>query len=179
MSRHSIDAEGWLDHATRIASPNCDPRPMDEAIELIVIHNISLPPGKLEGDAVIALFTNQLDWNADPYYQQIRGMQVSAHFWIRRDGQLIQFVPCALRAWHAGVSAWRGRERCNDYSIGIELEGSDELPFSEAQYATLAPLLTTLKCTYPITGIVGHSDIAPGRKTDPGPYFDWSRIQDC
>lgn len=176
---HPIDVDGWLDRATRIASPNCDARPVDEAIALIVIHNISLPPGKLEGDAVIALFTNQLDWDADPYYQQIRGMQVSAHFWIRRDGQLIQFVPCNLRAWHAGVSAWRGRERCNDYSIGIELEGSDELPFSEAQYASLRPLLSTLKRTYQIAEIVGHSDIAPGRKTDPGPYFDWSRIQDC
>lgn len=176
---HPIDVDGWLDRATRIASPNCDARPMDETIALIVIHNISLPPGKLEGDAVIALFTNQLDWDADPYYQQIRGMRVSAHFWIRRDGQLIQFVPCGLRAWHAGVSAWRGRERCNDYSIGIELEGSDELPFSEAQYASLRPLLSTLKRTYQIAEIVGHSDIAPGRKTDPGPYFDWSRIQDC
>ena len=176
---HPIDVDGWLDRATRIASPNCDPRPVDEAIALIVLHNISLPPGKLEGDAVIALFTNQLDWDADPYYPQIRGMQVSAHFWIRRDGQLIQFVPCGLRAWHAGVSAWRGRERCNDYSIGIELEGSDELPFSEAQYASLRPLLSTLKRTYQIAEIVGHSDIAPGRKTDPGPYFDWSRIQDC
>ena len=176
---HPIDVDGWLDRATRIVSPNCDARPVDEAIALIVIHSISLPPGKLEGDAVIALFTNQLDWDADPYYQQIRGMRVSAHFWIRRDGQLIQFVPCNLRAWHAGVSAWRGRERCNDYSIGIELEGSDELPFSEAQYATLAPLLTTLKRTYQIAEIVGHSDIAPGRKTDPGPCFDWSRIQDC
>ena len=179
MSHLSIDAEGWLDRATRIASPNYDARPMDETIALIVIHNISLPPGKLEGDAVIALFTNQLDWDADPYYQQIRGMQVSAHFWIRRDGQLIQFVPCGLRAWHAGMSAWRGRERCNDYSIGIELEGNDELPFSEAQYASLRPLLSTLKRAYQIAEIVGHSDIAPGRKTDPGPYFDWSRIQDC
>ena len=173
---HPIDVDGWLDRATRIASPNCDARPMDETIALIVIHNISLPPGKLEGDAVIALFTNQLDWDADPYYQQIRGMQVSAHFWIRRDGQLIQFVPCGLRAWHAGMSAWRGRERCNDYSIGIELEGNDELPFSEAQYATLAPLLTLLKRTYPIAEIVGHSDIAPGRKTDPA-AFPWDKFR--
>jgi len=179
MSHFSIDAEGWLERAMHIASPNCDARPIGTAIDLIVIHNISLPPGKFESDAVIALFTNQLDWDAHPYYQQIRGTQVSSHFWIRRDGQLIQFVPCGLRAWHAGVSAWRGRERCNDYSIGIELEGSDELPFSEAQYATLAPLLTTLKRTYPIADIVGHSDIAPGRKTDPGPHFDWSRVRDC
>ena len=177
MNADDIDAEGWLAYATRIASPNCDARPLGEAIQLIVIHNISLPPDVFEGEAVIALFTNRLDWDAHPYYQEIRDMQVSSHFFIRRDGQLIQFVPCGLRAWHAGVSAWRDRERCNDFSIGIELEGSDELPFSEAQYATLGPLLATLKRTYPIEAITGHSDIAPGRKTDPGPQFDWGRVR--
>ncbi len=177
MNSLSIDAEGWLQPATRIVSPNCDARPLAEAIQLIVIHNISLPPGVLSGDSVINLFTNQLDWNAHPYYQEIRGMRVSSHFFIRRDGQLIQFVPCNLRAWHAGVSTWHGRECCNDFSIGIELEGSDELPFDTAQYATLVPLLITLKSTYPIQEIVGHSDIAPGRKTDPGPNFDWERVR--
>lgn len=146
------------------------------AIELIVIHNISLPPGVFEGDAVIDLFTNRLDWEAHPYFQEIRGLEVSTHFFIRRDGSLIQFVPCTLRAWHAGASNWRGRERCNDFSIGIELEGSDDLPFTDAQYAVLLPLLATLKTSYPIQAIVGHSDIAPGRKTDPGPHFVWQRL---
>jgi AmpD protein len=145
-------------------------------IELIVIHNISLPPGVFDGDAVIELFTNRLDWDAHPYYHGIRGLKVSAHFLIRRDGTLIQFVPCTLRAWHAGASNWEGRERCNDFSIGIELEGSDDQPFSEAQYATLIPLVQALKQAYPIRAVAGHSDIAPGRKTDPGPYFDWQRL---
>jgi len=142
-----------------------------------VIHNISLPPGEFGGNAVEELFTNRLDWDAHPYYQGIRGLEVSAHFFIRRDGELIQFVPCSMRAWHAGASSWCGRERCNDFSIGIELEGSDELPFTEAQYASLAELTRTLKETYPVTGIVGHADIAPGRKTDPGPHFDWARCR--
>src|SRR5512138_3336453 len=170
------DALGWLPDAFRQPSPNCDARPEGMPIELIVIHNISLPPGVFDGDAVIELFTNRLDWDAHPYYQGIRGLQVSAHFFIRRDGTLIQFVPCTLRAWHAGMSSWAGRERCNDFSIGIELEGSDDQPFSEAQYATLVPLVQTLRQAYPIRAVVGHSDIAPGRKTDPGPCFDWQRL---
>ena len=178
MNGDAIDAVGWLDRATPILSPNCDERPSGTAITLIVIHNISLPPGVFGGEAVIELFTNRLDWDAHPYYEEIRDMRVSSHFFIRRDGQLIQFVPCAYRAWHAGVSAWGDRERCNDFSIGIELEGSDELPFDKAQYRTLRPLIATLKCRYAIEAIVGHSDIAPGRKTDPGPHFDWSRIHD-
>ena len=173
---HDLDASGWLPGARRLPSPNCDARPEGAAIELIVIHNISLPPGVFDGDAVIDLFTNRLDWDAHPYYQGIRGLEVSAHFFIRRDGSLIQFVPCALRAWHAGASNWQGRERCNDFSIGIELEGSDDLPFTDAQYATLVPLLATLKTAYPIQAVVGHSDIAPGRKTDPGPHFVWQRL---
>ena len=173
---HDLDASGWLPGARHLPSPNCDARPEGAAIELIVIHNISLPPGVFDGDAVIDLFTNRLDWNAHPYYQGIRGLEVSAHFFIRRDGSLIQFVPCALRAWHAGASNWQGRERCNDFSIGIELEGSDDLPFTDAQYATLVPLLATLKTAYPIQAVVGHSDIAPGRKTDPGPHFVWQRL---
>ena len=173
---HDLDASGWLPGARHLPSPNCDARPEGTAIELVVIHNISLPPGVFDGNAVIDLFTNRLDWDAHPYYQGIRGLEVSAHFLIRRDGHLIQFVPCTLRAWHAGASNWQGRERCNDFSIGIELEGTDDLPFTEAQYATLTPLLNTLKTTYPIQAVVGHSDIAPGRKTDPGPHFAWQRL---
>lgn len=172
----SLDALGWLAAAHRLPSPNCDARPEGTAIRLVVIHNISLPPGVFDGDAVIELFTNQLDWDAHPYYQGIRGLKVSAHFFIRRDGTLIQFVPCTQRAWHAGASCWQGMERCNDFSIGIELEGSDDLPFTEAQYATLGPLLQVLKQAYPIEAVVGHSDIAPGRKTDPGPHFAWQRL---
>ncbi len=171
-----LDAAGWLIDVRHLPSPNCDERPLGMAIELIVLHNISLPPGQFEGDAVIDLFTNLLDWDAHPYYQTIRGLEVSAHFLIRRDGSLIQFVPCALRAWHAGPSNWQGRERCNDFSIGIELEGSDDLPFTEAQYTALTPLLARLKASYPIQAVVGHSDIAPGRKTDPGPHFAWQRL---
>src|SRR3569623_3558534 len=140
-----LDASGWLIGARHLPSPNCDARPAGTAIELVVLHNISLPPGQFDGNAVIDLFTNRLDWDAHPYYQGIRGLEVSAHFFIRRDGNLIQFVPCALRAWHAGASAWQGRERCNDFSIGNELEGRDALPITAAQYAALNPLLATLK----------------------------------
>ncbi len=171
-----LDAVGWLSGARQLPSPNCDARPEGTKIELIVIHNISLPPGVFDGDAVIELFTNRLDWDAHPYYQGIRGLRVSAHFFIRRDGALIQFVPCGLRAWHAGASTWQARDCCNDFSIGIELEGTDDLPFTEDQYATLTPLLQQLKRAYPIRDVVGHSDIAPGRKTDPGPHFAWQRL---
>ena len=171
-----LDASGWLSGARHLPSPNCDARPEGTAIELVVLHNISLPPGVFDGNAVIDLFTNRLDWDAHPYYAGIRGLEVSAHFFIRRDGSLIQFVPCTQRAWHAGASNWQGRERCNDFSIGIELEGTDDLPFTDAQYATLLPLLNTLKAAYPIRAVVGHSDIAPGRKTDPGPHFAWQRL---
>lgn len=173
-----LDASGWLSTARQLPSPNCDARPEGTAIELVVIHNISLPPGVFDGDAVIDLFTNRLDWEAHPYYQGIRGLKVSSHFFIRRDGTLIQFVPCTLRAWHAGVSSWQARECCNDFSIGIELEGTDDQPFTEAQYATLAPLVRLLKQAYPIRAVVGHSDIAPGRKTDPGPCFAWRRLDE-
>jgi AmpD protein len=173
----SFDAAGWLADARRLPSPNCDARPDGTAIELVVLHNISLPPGVFDGDAVIDLFLNRLDWDAHPYYQGIRGIQVSAHFFIRRDGTLIQFVPVSLRAWHAGVSSWCERERCNDFSVGIELEGTDDLPFTEAQYGSLVPLLAALKQVYPIKAVVGHSDIAPGRKTDPGVCFDWERVR--
>jgi AmpD protein len=176
MNTGILDDQGWLQDALRIDSPNCDARPDDAAIRLLVIHNISLPPDVFEGDAVIELFTNRLDWDAHPYYQGIRGIRVSAHFFIRRDGTLVQFVSCNDRAWHAGASCWRGRERCNDFSIGIELEGSDTRPFDAPQYRRLGELLTSLREHYPIEEVVGHSDIAPGRKTDPGPCFDWTRL---
>lgn len=171
-----IDQDGMLQGARYIASPNCDERPQGTSIELIVIHNISLPPREFGGNGVMELFTNSLDPQAHPYYQGIYRQQVSAHFFIRRDGELIQFVPCSKRAWHAGVSKWHDRERCNDFSIGIELEGSDFEPFTDMQYQVLNQLLTALKTTYPILGVTGHSDIAPGRKTDPGPFFDWKRV---
>ncbi len=172
----AISPEGLVQGIRHIDSPNCDARPTGMPIELVVIHNISLPPGEYGGNGVIELFTNRLDPHAHPYYAGIHQMKVSAHFFIRRDGELIQFVPCGMRAWHAGISSWQGRERCNDFSIGIELEGSDDEPFSESQYAALNALLATLRSSYPISGITGHSDIAPGRKTDPGPGFDWSKI---
>ena len=141
------------------------------------MHNISLPPGAFGGDAVERLFTNRLDPRAHPYYATIHDRKVSAHFFIRRDGSLVQFVPCGLRAWHAGVSSWKGRERCNDFSIGVELEGTDTRPYTARQYARLARLVTTLRSHYSIADLAGHSDIAPGRKSDPGPAFDWQRLR--
>jgi AmpD protein len=176
MDSLSITVDGIVPEARQIPSPNCDERPDGSTTELVVIHNISLPPGKFGGDGIIQLFTNGLDPEAHPYYREIHQLRVSSHFLIRRDGELIQFVPCSKRAWHAGVSSWHGRERCNDFSIGIELEGSDDTPFEEAQYCVLNALLAVLGQTYRITGITGHSDIAPGRKTDPGPFFDWARV---
>ncbi len=171
-----FDETGWLGGARRIDSPNQDERPAGELVRLIVIHNISLPPGEFAGPGVEQLFTNRLDPAAHPYYAQIEGLRVSSHFFIRRDGELIQFVSCLARAWHAGVSTWRGRARCNDFSIGIELEGTDDRPFTDAQYVVLAQLLKQISRAYPIEGMTGHSDIAPGRKTDPGPSFDWARL---
>ncbi|WP_295626632.1 1,6-anhydro-N-acetylmuramyl-L-alanine amidase AmpD [uncultured Nitrosomonas sp.] len=170
-----IDTAGLLDTARFIASPNCDDRPGDTKISLLVIHNISLPPNQFGGNGVIELFTNQLDPQAHPYYQSLQGSKVSAHFFIRRDGAIIQFVPCIKRAWHAGVSCWQGKERCNDFSLGIELEGSDTIPFTENQYSSLTALTQCLCNQYPIQNIAGHSDIAPGRKTDPGPCFNWNK----
>ena len=169
-----IDAQGMLAGCEHIPSPNCDDRPAG-AIELLVIHNISLPPGEFGGDGVLQLFTNTLDTASHPYYQTIAGIKVSAHFLVRRDGWIIQFVPCSKRAWHAGESCWQSRLRCNDFSIGIELEGSDAVPFTDAQYTALIRLTKALRAAYPICGIAGHSDIAPQRKTDPGPCFDWIR----
>lgn len=147
-------------------------------LDLVVLHSISLPPGVYGGGAVERLFTNTLDWDAHPYFQTIRGLKVSAHFFIRRDGDLLQFVSCDDRAWHAGQSSFRGRDNCNDYSIGIELEGLEGQTFEPAQYECLSALLRAVSNYYPIRHLVGHSDIAPGRKLDPGPGFDWSRLSD-
>ena len=172
-----VDAAGRVDAARYLASPNCDERPPGEPINLLVIHNISLPPGEFGGDGIEQLFTNRLDCAAHPFYRTLAGARVSAHFLIRRSGELLQFVPCGKRAWHAGASSWCGRGRCNDFSIGVELEGTDDLAYAEPQYRVLMQLARALRSTYPITAIVGHSDIAPERKTDPGPSFDWSRIR--
>ena len=177
MRAFRIDADGLLLEARQIPSPNFDERTPGLPIELVDIHNISLPPGQFGGNGVTELFTNRLDPEQHPYYREIYQLRVSSHFFIRRDGELIQFVSCLKRAWHAGVSQWQGRERCNDFSIGIELEGDDDSPFEEAQYVVLGRLLDALKATYPIAGVTGHSDIAPGRKTDPGPFFDWARVK--
>lgn len=172
-----LDDAGWLAGARRIASPNCDDRPAGVGVTLLVVHSISLPPGTFGGDAVEQLFTNQLDPEAHPFYATLRDLKVSAHFFIRRDGSLTQFVPCGRRAWHAGASRWKGRERCNDFSIGVELEGTDTRPYTARQYARLARLVTTLRSRYPVADIAGHNDIAPGRKSDPGPAFDWKRLR--
>ena len=172
-----IGPEGVVASARQVRSPNCDGRPAGEPITLIVLHNISLPPGEFGGEAIASLFTNCLDFGAHPYFTTLKGVEVSAHFLIRRDGELVQFVPCALRAWHAGRSRWQDRDRCNDFSIGIELEGTDEVPYCDAQYETLAALVRALYRHYPIRQVVGHSDIAPERKSDPGAAFDWPRIR--
>ena len=172
-----LDAEGRITGARFVASPNRDARPAGRAIDLLIIHHISLPPGEFGGPGIVELFTNRLDPAAHPYYSTLAGMKVSAHFLVCRDGALWQFVPCAERAWHAGESSWKGRARCNDFSIGIELEGTGEAPFTAAQYRQLARLTRVLKARYPIRDIVGHSDIAPGRKSDPGPRFDWTRYR--
>jgi len=171
-----IDASGLAAGVRQIPSPNCDDRPNPRDIALIVVHGISLPPGEYGGEGIIELFTNRLDPAAHPYYASIASLRVSAHFLIRREGALVQFVPCSRRAWHAGASCWNGRERCNDFSIGIELEGTDDEPYTDAQYDTLIALIDALCARYPIEDVVGHGDIAPGRKTDPGPAFDWTRL---
>lgn len=176
----AVVQEGWLRGARRAPSPNCEPRPEGNKPELLVIHNISLPPGEFGGDAIEELFCNCLDWDSHPYYQEIRGLRVSAHLLIRRDGEPVQFVSFDERAWHAGQSCFEGRENCNDFSIGIELEGTDELPYTDRQYEMLADITSALLSAYPgmnSTRIAGHSDIAPGRKTDPGPAFDWPRYR--
>lgn len=169
---------GWLEGGVRLLpSPNCDDRAVAEVVDLLVVHGISLPPGEFGGRYIDELFTNRLDENAHPYFKQIAGLQVSAHVLIRRDGEVVQYVPFTKRAWHAGVSCFAGRERCNDFSIGIELEGCDDLPYEPVQYRRLAELTRLLMTLFPAIKperIAGHCDIAPGRKSDPGACFDWS-----
>ncbi|TCP13636.1 AmpD protein [Crenobacter luteus] len=173
----TLNAAGWVEPARHIASPNCDDYPDGARPTLLVVHNISLPPNQYGGPGVEELFTNTLDPAEHPYYAGIAHLRVSAHFFIRRDGELVQFVPVTRRAWHAGASSFGGRERCNDFSLGVELEGSDFEPFSDAQYERLAELAALLRRELGLTDVAGHSDIAPGRKTDPGPFFDWRRIR--
>lgn len=169
-------ADGWLEGVAWLPSPNFGERPAGE-VSLVVVHNISLPPDEFGGEWVERFFLNQLDSAAHPYFATIAEVQVSAHFYLRRDGRVIQFVGCDQRAWHAGRSCWCERDNCNDYSVGIELEGSDTQPFTDEQYSALWPLLNALRVRYPIAALVGHSDIAPGRKSDPGPFFDWSAVR--
>ena len=169
--------DGWYRFAALLPSPNFGPRPKASCIDLIVVHAISLPPGQYGGDEVQRLFTNQLDWEAHPYFQSIKGLTVSAHFYIRRNGELWQFVSCDERAWHAGASSYRGHDNCNDDSIGIELEGLEDASFESAQYGTLAVLCASIQQRYPIAHLAGHEHIAPGRKRDPGTGFDWHLFQ--
>lgn len=180
-ARFAIDLQrgGVLEAARQVESPNRDARPPGVVPELIVVHGISLPPGEYGGPWIDLLFTNALPRDAHPYFATVADLRVSSHLLIRRDGELVQYVPFGLRAWHAGVSAWQGRERCNDFSIGIELEGTDDEPYESAQYAVLARVIALLCRAYTSLGpdrIVGHSDVAPGRKTDPGIAFDWPRL---
>ena len=173
---YAVGADGWVAGVRVLRSPNADARPPDMAITLVVIHNISLPAGRYGGGNVERLFTNRIECGVDPYLDRLQFARVSSHFLIDRDGGSVQFVSCLDRAWHAGASTWRGRSRCNDYSIGIELEGSDFELYAAAQYVTLNALLTALSAAYPLEAVVGHSDVAPGRKTDPGPYFEWANL---
>ncbi len=181
MSPLVLDADAaWFQGVARCPSPNCDARPAGCAVDLVVIHNISLPPGEFGTGCVHALFQNRLDTGAHPYFQQLEGLEVSAHLLIERDGALSQFVALNRRAWHAGVSCYAGRDACNDFSIGIELEGTDDRPYTDAQYEQLAHTLHALFERFPAldaSRLAGHSDIAPGRKTDPGPAFDWERLR--
>lgn len=175
-----LDRHGWLQPApgTRLApSPNFDERPVDTSVSLLVIHNISLPPGQFGGPYIEDLFTNRLDYAAHPWFERLRGLRVCAHFLITREGEVIQFASTHARAWHAGVSTFAGRERCNDFSIGIELEGTDHVPFTDFQYEALARLTQALSAHHTFAAVRGHEHIAPGRKTDPGPAFDWHRYR--
>jgi AmpD protein len=174
--RKRLDDAGWLAGARRVLSPNADERPAGASITLLVVHGISLPPGRFGGDAVEQLFTNRLDAGVHPYFASLVDLRVSAHLFVRRGGSIVQFVACDRRAWHAGASSWRGRERCNDFSIGVELEGTDDRPYTARQYVQLARIVKALRTRYPVTDVVGHCDVAPGRKTDPGPAFDWRRL---
>lgn len=169
--------DGWCSLAQRIPSPNFGERPAGQCPELVVIHSISLPPGEFGNGAIEALFLNRLDWSAHPYFERIRGMAVSSHFVIDRCGMLTQYVSCGQKAWHAGRSVWHGRPECNDWSVGIELEGLEGQMFEAAQYESLSILIGEVIAQYPIRWIAGHEHIAPGRKIDPGPGFDWQRLQ--
>lgn len=174
-----LDRHGWLKPAHAVwlrPSPNFDERPPGQVASLLVLHNISLPPGQFGGPGVIDFFQNQLDHDSHPWFENIRGLRVSAHFFVRRDGHIVQFVSTHQRAWHAGVSWFDGRERCNDFSIGIELEGTDTLPYTDAQYTALQRLMPALRARHTLRAVRGHEHIAPGRKTDPGPAFDWKRF---
>jgi N-acetyl-anhydromuramoyl-L-alanine amidase len=171
-----LDKGGWLSRATPQRSPNFDERPSGLAIELLVIHYISLPAGRFSGSCVEDLFLNRLDSNLHPSFAELKGLKVSAHFLIRRSGALIQFVSCDQRAWHAGQSEFEGRKACNDFSIGVEMEGDGEHPFTKRQYQRLSTLTRSLAARYPLVHVRGHSDIAPGRKQDPGPFFDWQQF---
>ncbi len=177
MDASALWEDGWYRFARRQPSPNFGPRPTGALTDLIVLHSISLPPGVYGGDEVLALFDNRLDWDAHPYFTSIRGLQVSAHFFIRRNGELWQFVDCGARAWHAGRSCYRGREECNDDSIGIELEGLEGGPFEAEQYDSLIGLCAAIGQRYPVAHVAGHEHIAPGRKADPGAGFDWRALQ--
>jgi AmpD protein len=182
MAKYTVSpGAGLLRPATQCPSPNQDERPPGVSPELIIIHGISLPPGEYGGPHIDALFTNCLEWNSHPYFQEIEGMQVSAHLLIRRTGEVVQFVPFERRAWHAGESRFRGRSCCNDFSIGIELEGTDDTPYTDEQYRHLVPVIHAIIAAFPHISpreIAGHCDIAPGRKSDPGPAFDWLRLYD-
>lgn len=173
--RMRLDDAGWLSGCRHVASPNHDARPAGAEVTLLVVHSISLPPGVYGGDSIERLFTNRLDPEAHPYFRDIAGLEVSAHFLVRRDGEVVQFVAAGRRAWHAGVSRWRGRSRCNDFSVGIELEGSDSDLFEVAQYAALSRVSRALCAVLPLRYSAAHSDVAPERKTDPGAGFDWRR----
>lgn len=174
-----LDRHGWLKTAPNVRilpSPNCDDRPQGATVSLLVIHNISLPPNEFGGPYVADLFLNRLNYEAHPWLARLRGLRVSSHFFIRRTGEIVQFVACDKRAWHAGVSRFEKRERCNDFSLGIELEGTDVIPYTDAQYISLSKLTRTLRARYPLRATRGHEHIAPGRKTDPGPAFNWVRF---
>jgi AmpD protein len=178
MSQFCLNEHGWSDGVTQLASPNFDARPDGAAVELLVIHNISLPPSEFGGHWIDDLFLNRLDPAAHPYFATIYTFEVSSHYLIRRNGAVTQYVSCNDRAWHAGASTWRGKSRCNDFAIGIELEGDDFSPFTDAQYSALQALSQAICARYPtINGVAGHSEIAPERKTDPGAYFDWARFE--
>jgi len=175
---YAVHPDGWCEAAWRYDSPHYNARPADAAIDLLVVHNISLPAGRFGGPHVSDLFTGRVDYNADPSLADLRNVEVSAHFFVRRDGRLVQYVSCNDRAWHAGGSQFQGRANCNDFSIGVEMEGTDNVAFTSVQYEVLAQLAQALQNRYPLRWMTGHEHVAPGRKTDPGPCFDWTRLDD-